>query len=83
MDIHYANCVMVNMVAAWQHHSLQEFCIVVKDAILSNFGNEDVKQLEDSRADSLDVILHSIDNCIPAYVRPCRGVQLRTPSLMS
>ncbi|KAK0192050.1 hypothetical protein F5146DRAFT_1135780 [Armillaria mellea] len=78
-EIHCADCAMVNMVAARRHHSLQKFTFVAEDAILPNLRDEDVKRLEDFRADGLDVTLRSLDNLIPPYVRPS-WTALRTPS---
>ncbi len=51
-EIHCANCIMVNMVATWQHCSLQKVCFVAEDTILP-LGNEDIKWLEDFSVDSL------------------------------
>ncbi|SJL18412.1 uncharacterized protein ARMOST_22001 [Armillaria ostoyae] len=80
-EVHCADCAMVNMVAARRHGSLQKFCFVAKLAILRNLGKDDVKRLEDFRADGLDVALRSLDNLIPAYVSPpWRCTPLRTPS---
>ncbi len=80
-EIRCADCAMVNMVAARRHGSLQKFCFVAELAILCNLGEDDVKRLEDFRADGLDVALRSMYNLIPTYVDPSwRCKPLRTPS---
>ncbi|KAK0231987.1 hypothetical protein EDD85DRAFT_955823 [Armillaria nabsnona] len=64
MDIHFADDIMVNMIAARRHCLLQKFCLDTDYARFCNLGKDGIERLKAFMADGLDIAVINMDKCV-------------------